>query len=190
MDASKKFEGFEEDYCLPSHTTVSRKGQVRIVFTRELVIDDLTEELKQEIVESGAIQLSIIDESGGTDGFKISVDGIKNPLAATQSPDAVIIKTYRGSRVLDKSSGLPLAFKPKPFGIGDVSLNPVGGIVASFDSLEITVRVASLTSQGTLIKLTLPEPQYPEFGFTKGESSLTCEVIRVNDCQTTLENSP
>ena len=35
------------------------------MFTRELVITDLTEELKQEIVESGAIQLSIIDESSG-----------------------------------------------------------------------------------------------------------------------------
>ena len=65
MEASKKFEGFEEDYCLPSHTVVSRKGQVRIIFTRELVIEDLNEELRQEIVDSGAIQLSIIDESGG-----------------------------------------------------------------------------------------------------------------------------
>ena len=65
MESAKKFEGFEEDYCLPSHTVVSRKGKVRIVFTRELVITDLTEELKQEIVESGAIQLSIIDESSG-----------------------------------------------------------------------------------------------------------------------------
>ena len=32
---------FDEDHCVPSYTSVSRKGKVTIKFPRELVIEDL-----------------------------------------------------------------------------------------------------------------------------------------------------
>ena len=38
----RNFEYDEEDYCLPSYTKVSRKGEVRVKFTRNLMIDDLS----------------------------------------------------------------------------------------------------------------------------------------------------
>ena len=38
-------------------------GEVRIKFTRNLVIDDISDELEKEIVEKGSIQLQIIDSS-------------------------------------------------------------------------------------------------------------------------------